>query len=265
MKVVIAGATGRMGRMLVEAVTAAPDLSLSGALDMPSSPGIGTDPAAFLGRSSGVLITADLDAGLSGAGVLIDFTRPAATMAHLAACRSSGTRMVIGTTGFSAAERDAIRRAADDIAIVFAPNMSVGVNVALKLIDLATRALASDFDIEVIDVHHRDKVDAPSGTALAIGETIAAAQGRRLDDLAVYARHGHTGPRPPGSIGFTAIRAGDIVGEHTVLFAAGGERIEITHRSTSRVNYAQGSLRACRFVAGQPSGLFDMNDVLGLR
>lgn len=265
LRVAVAGASGRMGKMLIEAVSAAPDLALSGALDIASSPAIGTDPVAFLGKSSELAVTSDLQKGLHGADVLIDFTRPSATLASLAICRSNGTRMVIGTTGFTENERLAIREAAADIAIMLSPNMSVGVNVAMKLIAMATRALAADCDIEVIESHHRDKVDAPSGTALKMGEVVAETQGKRLADLAVHARHGHTGPRPPGSIGFSAIRGGDIVGEHTVLFAGAGERIEITHRSSSRANYAQGSLRAARYLAAHRRGLFDMYDVLGLR
>jgi 4-hydroxy-tetrahydrodipicolinate reductase len=265
LRIAIAGASGRMGRMLIEAVCAAPDMTLAGALDMPSSTAVGSDPVAFLGRSSRLRVTGDIAAGIAEADVLIDFTRPVATLAHLAACRSAGVRMVIGTTGLADDERDALREATQDIAVVQSPNMSPGVNVAMKLVDMAARALAGDCDVEVIESHHRDKVDAPSGTALKLGEIVAQAQGRRLADLAVFAREGHTGPRKAGSIGFATIRAADIVGEHTVLFASAGERIEITHRSTSRVNYAQGSLRAARFVAAQPRGLFDMDDVLGLR
>ncbi|NLD53127.1 MAG: 4-hydroxy-tetrahydrodipicolinate reductase [Burkholderiaceae bacterium] len=265
LKVAIAGSSGRMGRMLIEAVCATPDMTLAGALDMPSSPAVGTDPVAFLGRTSELRVTGDIAAGLAGADVLIDFTRPEATLAHLAACRSAGIRMVIGTTGLGDAERAAVREAARDIAVVQSPNMSAGVNVAMKLVAMAARALAADCDVEVIESHHRDKVDAPSGTALKLGEIVAQAQGRPLAELAVFAREGHTGPRTAGSIGFATIRAADIVGEHTVLFASAGERIEITHRSTSRVNYAQGSLRAARFVASQQRGFFDMEDVLGLR
>ncbi|MEO6270743.1 MAG: 4-hydroxy-tetrahydrodipicolinate reductase [Lautropia sp.] len=264
-RIAVAGATGRMGKMLIEAITAAPDMTLSGALDIAGSPAIGTDPVAFLGKASGIEVTADLARGLEGAHVLIDFTRPAATLAHLAACRGNGTRMVIGTTGFTESEQTMIRDAASELAIVMSPNMSVGVNVAMKLIAMATRALAADCDIEVFESHHRDKVDAPSGTALKMGEVIAEAQGRRLADIAVHGRHGHTGARQPGTIGFSAIRGGDIVGEHTVMFAGTGERIEITHRSSSRANYAQGSLRAARFLAAHSTGLFDMDDVLGLR
>ncbi len=264
LRVAIAGATGRMGQMLIDAVRAADDCALAGALDRADSPALGQDAGAFAGWASGVPVTADLDAGLRGARVLIDFTRPEATLAHLAACRRLGVAMVIGTTGFSDAQKAAIADAARDIAIVMAPNMSVGVNVTLKLLEMAARALSTGYDIEVIEAHHRHKVDAPSGTALRMGEVIAAALGRDLKDCAVYERHGHTGERDPSSIGFATIRGGDIVGDHTVLFAGTGERIEISHKSSSRAGYAQGSLRAARFLAGRASGLYDMADVLGL-
>ncbi len=264
MKVAVAGASGRMGRMLIEAVTAADDCVLSGALDMPGSASIGQDAAAFLGRTSGVTIGADLRVGLAGADVLIDFTRPEGTLAHLAVCRELGVKAVVGTTGFSPEQEALILAIARDVAIVMAPNMSVGVNVVLRLIDMAARALADGYDIEIIEAHHRHKVDAPSGTALQMGDVAAAATGRKLKDCAVYAREGVTGERKAGAIGFAAIRGGDIVGDHTVLFAGTGERIEISHKSSSRVTYAQGSLRAARFLAGQRSGLFDMSDVLGL-
>ena len=265
MKIAIAGASGRMGRMLIEAVLASGDLTLAGALDVPGSPAIGEDAAAFLGRPSGVAITADLRAALTGVDALIDFTRPEGTLTHLALCRELGVRMVIGTTGFDAAGKAAIAAAARDIGIVFAPNMSVGVNVVLKLLDMAARAMPSGYDIEVIEAHHRHKVDAPSGTALAMGEAVAHALGRELKDCAVYAREGHTGERDPSSIGFATIRGGDIVGDHTVLFAGTGERIEISHKASSRQGYAQGSLRAARFLAGRPAGLYGMHDVLGLK
>ncbi|MBP7564483.1 MAG: 4-hydroxy-tetrahydrodipicolinate reductase [Burkholderiaceae bacterium] len=254
-----------MGRMLVEAVRASGDCVIAGALDVPASPAIGSDVTAFLGHASGVPVTADLAEGLKNAQVLIDFTRPEGTMAHLAVCRRLGVGLVIGTTGFTEAQKAEIAEAAKDIAIVMAPNMSVGVNVTLKLLDMAARALSTGYDIEVIEAHHRHKVDAPSGTALRMGEVLAEALGRDLKDCAVYAREGVTGERDPSTIGFSAIRGGDIVGDHTVLFAGTGERIEITHKSSSRVNYAQGSLRAARFLAGRKSGLFDMFDVLGLR
>lgn len=263
--VAVAGASGRMGHMLIEAIRAADDCLLAGALDMPSSPSIGNDAAAFLGHASGVPITADLGAGLEHAQVLIDFTRPEGTLAHLKACRERGVKMVIGTTGFSEAQKAQIADAARDVAVVMAPNMSVGVNVTLKLLEMAAKALNTGYDIEVIEAHHRHKVDAPSGTALKMGEVLAQALGRDLKDCAVYERYGHTGERDPSTIGFSTIRGGDIVGDHTVLFAGTGERIEITHKSASRATYAQGSLRAVRFLAGQDRGLFDMFDVLGLR
>ena len=264
MKIAIAGSSGRMGRMLIEAVLASGDLRLHGALDIASSPALGQDAGAFLGRTTGVAVTADLDAALAGADVLIDFTRPEGTMVHLEACARLGVKAVIGTTGFTEAQKAQIGTHAQRTGIVMAPNMSVGVNVVLRLLDVAARALNQGYDIEVIEAHHRHKVDAPSGTALKMGEVLAAALGRDLKDCAVYAREGHTGERDPSTIGFATIRGGDIVGDHTVLFAGTGERIEITHRSNSRAGYAQGSLRAARFLAGRASGLYGMEHVLGL-
>ncbi len=264
-RVAVAGASGRMGRMLIEAVQAADDCVLAGALDRADSPLLGQDAGAPMGHATGVAVTADLAAGLKTAQVLIDFTRPEATMAQLAACRRHGVALVIGTTGFSEAQKAEIGAAAQDIAIVMAPNMSVGVNVTFKLLEMAAKALSTGYDIEVIEAHHRHKVDAPSGTALKMGEVIAEALGRDLKDCAVYQRHGHTGERDPSTIGFATIRGGDIVGDHTVLFAGTGERIEITHKAGSRAGYAQGSLRAVRFLADKPNGLYDMFDVLGLR
>ena len=263
-RIAVAGASGRMGHMLIEAITAADDCVLAGALDIAASPALGTDASAFLGRASGVAITADLAAGLQGAQVLIDFTRPEGTLAHVKACRAQGVNLVIGTTGFSEAEKAEIAAAAQDIAIVLAPNMSVGVNVTLKLLEMAAKALSTGYDIEIIEAHHRHKVDAPSGTALRMGEVIADALGRDLKDCAVYAREGVTGERDPSSIGFATIRGGDIVGDHTVLFAGTGERIEISHKSSNRSGYAQGSLRAVRFLADKKTGLFNMFDVLNL-
>ena len=264
LRIAVAGASGRMGRMLVETIGAAPDCRLVGALDVSGCAAIGADASAFLGRESGVTITADLQSGLASAQVLIDFTRPEGTLAHLRVCRELGVAAVIGTTGFSAAQKAEIGACANDIAIVLAPNMSVGVNVVLRLVDLAARALAEGYDIEIVEAHHRHKVDAPSGTALQLGEVAAAALGRSLADCAVYGREGHTGERAPSTIGFATIRGGDIVGDHTVLFAGTGERIEISHKSSSRATYAEGSLRAARFLAGRARGLYDMGDVLGL-
>jgi len=264
LRIAVAGASGRMGHMLIEAVTAADDAVLTGALDVAGSPALGLDATGFLGKASGVRITDDLQAGLADVDVLIDFTRPEGTLAHAAACRARGVKMVIGTTGFDDAQKARIAEHAQHIAIVLAPNMSVGVNVVLKLLDMAARALSHGYDVEVIEAHHRHKVDAPSGTALAMGEVVARALGRDLKDCAVYAREGITGERDPSTIGFATIRGGDIVGDHTVLFAGTGERIEITHKSASRATYAQGSLRAARFLADKARGLYGMNDVLGL-
>ncbi len=264
-KIAVAGASGRMGQMLIEAIRAADDCELGGALDMAASSSIGLDAAAFLGHASGVAITADLRLGLANAGTLIDFTRPEGTLAHLKVCRELGVNAVIGTTGFTDAQKAEISAAAHDIAIVMAPNMSVGVNVTFKLLEMAAKALSTGYDIEIIEAHHRHKVDAPSGTALKMGEVIADALGRDLKTCGVFAREGVTGERDPSSIGFASIRGGDIVGDHTVLFAGTGERIEITHKSSSRATYAQGSLRAVRFLTTQKPGLYDMFDVLGLK
>ncbi len=263
--ITVAGASGRMGHMLIEAILASDDCRLAGALDMASSPALGLDAGVSLGQITGTVVTADLYAGLSGASCLIDFTRPEGTLAHLHVCRELGVKAVIGTTGFSDAQKVEIAELAKDMAIVMAPNMSVGVNVTLKLLQMAAQAMSTGYDIEIIEAHHRHKVDAPSGTALKMGEVIAQAIGRDLKDCAVYERYGHTGERDPSTIGFSTIRGGDIVGDHTVLFAGIGERIEVTHKSSSRSTYALGSLRAVRFLAGQDRGLFDMFDVLNLR
>ncbi len=242
-RVAIAGAGGRMGRALLDAVASTADVALAASFD----------------------IGDDVRAALAAADVLVDFTRPEGTLAHVAACVSLKRALVIGTTGFSAAELETIGAASREIAVVMAPNMSVGVNVAMKLVDLAARALGPDYDVEVFEVHHKLKVDAPSGTALKLGEIAARARGATLEKDGVFARHGATGERKPGSIGFSVARGGDIVGDHTVFFAGPGERIEITHRAASRATYAQGALRAARFVHAKPPGLYDMADVLGLR
>ena len=265
MKIAIAGATGRMGKMLIEAVLNNADTQLVGALEHSSCPQLGEDAGAFLGKKTGVAITADVAQALSGAEFLIDFTRPEGTMAHLAVAEKTGTKMIIGTTGLNSEQFASLKKASGKLAIVFAPNMSVGVNATFKLLEIAAKMLNQGYDIEIIEAHHRHKVDAPSGTALKMGEVIADALGEKLADVAVYAREGHTGERKEGSIGFATIRGGDIVGDHTVLFAGDGERIEISHKSSSRQSYAQGSLRAVRFLQSQTSGLYDMQDVLGLR
>jgi 4-hydroxy-tetrahydrodipicolinate reductase len=264
LRIAVAGASGRMGRMLVEAVLGDSSCRLSGALDVRGSTSIGQDPAAFLGRASAVTITDDIARGLDGAQVLIDFTRPEGTLAHLDVCARLGVAAVVGTTGFSDAQKASIAVHAQRIAIVLAPNMSVGVNVVLGLLAQAGKALNQGYDVEIIEAHHRHKVDAPSGTALAMGEAVARARGQQLRDTAVLSREGVTGERREGSIGFAAVRGGDIVGDHTVLFAGSGERIEITHRASSRANYAAGSLRAAHFLAACAPGLYGMHDVLGL-
>ena len=260
-RVAVAGASGRMGRTLIEAVAASPDLVLSAALDLAGSAAIGSDATAFLGRDSGVTVSVDIRAALAASEVLIDFSRPEGTLAHLALCSELGVAAVIGTTGFDAAQKAEIAAHAKRVAIVMAPNMSVGVNVVLKLLDVAARALGDGFDVEIVETHHRLKVDAPSGTALRMGEVVAAAQGKSLDDCAVYDRNG---ARRAGSIGFASLRGGDIVGDHTVMFAGAGERVEITHRSTSRATYADGSVRAARFLLDRQPGLYGMDQVLGL-
>jgi 4-hydroxy-tetrahydrodipicolinate reductase len=264
LSVAVAGAGGRMGHMLIEAVLASADCRLTGALDVAGSPAIGSDAGTFLGKTTGVAITAELRAGLAGADVLIDFTRPEGTLAHLAVCRELGVRAVIGTTGFTPLQKAAIADHAQQVATVFAANMSVGVNVMLKLLAQATQALGPGYDVEIVEAHHQHKVDAPSGTALAMGEAVALARGVDLAEQGVFTRHGHTGARVPGSIGFATVRGGDIVGEHTVLFCGTGERVEIAHKSSSRANYADGSLRAARFLDGRAPGLYGMDDVLGL-
>ena len=261
----IAGCSGRMGRTLIEAVQQDDEASLVAALEHGSSPFLGRDAGELVGVPCGVRIGDDLDAALAVADCLIDFTRPEGTLLHLEACRRHKVSLVIGTTGFSANGKSAIAAAAADIPIVFAPNMAVGVNAVFRLLDVAARILNQGYDVEVIEAHHRHKVDAPSGTALRMGEVVAAALGRDLGECAVHGREGHTGERPATQIGFSSIRGGDIVGDHTVLFAGDGERIEITHKSASRMPYALGALRAGRFMRDRERGLFDMQDVLGLK
>ena len=263
-KVAITGAAGRMGRALIEAVTGAGDLRLAAALERPGSPALGEDAGRVAGLEAlGVPVGEGLEA--ADFDLLIDFTRPEATLANVDHCRRAGKKMVIGTTGLDADGKRRIAEAARDIAIVFAPNMSVGVNLCFKLLELAARTLGEEVDIEVIEAHHRHKVDAPSGTALRMGEVVAEALGRDLKTCAVYGREGHTGERPRQTIGFSTIRAGDIVGEHTVLFAGPGERVEITHKASSRMTFAAGAVRAARWLRHKETGLFDMQDVLGLR
>lgn len=264
-KVVIAGSAGRMGRTLIETLAGAPDQVLHAALEHPDSPAVGRDAGELAGGACGVPIRSDIDRALAGADVLVDFTRPVATMIHAEACLRHGVKLVIGTTGFAEAEKARLAEIATQVAMVMAPNMSVGVNVLLRLIDLAARTLGEGYDVEIIEAHHRYKVDAPSGTALRMGEVAAAALGRDLRACAVYGREGVTGERKASTIGFATVRGGDVVGDHTVLFAGIGERVELTHKASSRATFAQGALRAARFLAGRASGMHDMQDVLGLR
>ena len=252
-RVGIAGANGRMGQALLEAATATEGVAVGSAVDLAP------------GTWGSLIIGTDVSAAIGACDVLIDFTRPAGTLEHVRACMASKRPIVIGTTGFSREQVEEIRRSAAAIAIVMAPNMSVGVNVMLKLVELGSRALGDEYDVEVFEMHHRKKVDAPSGTALKLGEVAAAARGAELGEVGVFDRHGATGPRRHGSMGFSVARGGDIVGDHTVFFAGTGERIEITHRSTSRATYAQGAMRAARYLAGKAPGLYDMQDVLGLK
>jgi 4-hydroxy-tetrahydrodipicolinate reductase len=254
-------------RAATRASTALADLQLTAAFDVVGAGKVGLDAGVVAGtpKPIGIAVTDRLEAGLENADVLIDFTRPAGTLRHLEVCLRMGTALVIGTTGFSAIERERIAQAATELPIVLAPNMAIGVNVLFKLVDVATRALHQDFDLEVIEAHHSRKVDAPSGTAVKLGEIMAAAMGEALADVAVYQREGHTGERKARSIGFATVRGGDIIGDHTALFAGAGERIEITHRAQSRGTYVQGAFAAARYVVRQPPGLYDMFDVLGLR
>jgi 4-hydroxy-tetrahydrodipicolinate reductase len=259
----IAGASGKMGRMLLEACAADPSTALVAALETPQSAAIGVSARAF-GATAELAITGSA-ANLPAGAVLIDFTRPEATLAYLDACLANRVAMVIGTTGFDDAGKAKITAAAKHIPIVFSPNYSVGVNTVFKLLELAAKSLDTGYDVEILEMHHRMKVDAPSGTALKLGEVIAQAQGTTLAERAVYAREGHTGERKPGSIGFATLRGGDVVGDHTVVFAGLGERIEISHKSASRSTYAVGAIRAAKFLHGKTHGLFDMRDVLSFK
>ena len=265
-RIAINGAAGRMGRTLIEACAQHPELTLGAAIELPGSAWIGMDTGALLGGGeSGILISDSLEQAIDAFDVLVDFTRPEPSLISLELCRVHNKKMVIGTTGFSESEKKKIQEAAGSIGIVFAPNMSVGVNLCLKLLDMAARVLGDDVDIEIIEAHHRHKVDAPSGTALRMGEVVAAALDRDLAEHAVYGREGSTGERKRKTIGFETIRAGDIVGEHTVMFADIGERIEITHKASSRMTFAKGAMRAAAWIASRNKGLYDMQDVLQLK
>jgi len=266
MRVAITGASGRMGRNLIDAVNQTEGLTVTAAIERPESSLIGADAGELAGIGRlGVVVVDSLESVVNDFDVLIDFTVPEATVHNLDVCVAQQKKIVIGTTGFDQSGLDAIDRAADSIAILFAANYSVGVNLCLKLLKQAAEVLNDDYDIEVIEGHHRHKIDAPSGTALRMGEVVAEALGRDLKTCAVYGREGITGARDPNTIGFATIRAGDIVGDHTVLFATEGERVEITHKASSRMTFAKGAARACDWLMNKEKGLFDMQDVLNLR
>ncbi|MES9852520.1 MAG: 4-hydroxy-tetrahydrodipicolinate reductase [Candidatus Thiodiazotropha sp. L084R] len=265
-RIAVVGAGGRMGKTLVQAVHEAEGLTLGAATERPESGLVGRDAGELAGLSRlDLAISSSLDEVLDNFDVVIDFTSPSATLGHLQICRQAGKRMVIGTTGLSDDDKNALEKASDDIGIVFAPNMSVGVNLCFKLLELASRVMGEEADIEIIEAHHRHKVDAPSGTALRMGEVIAETLGRDLKSCAVYGREGNTGPRDSKTIGFETIRAGDVVGEHSVWFAMEGERVEIAHKASSRMNFAGGAVRASKWISSKSNGLFDMQDVLSLR
>ena len=264
-QVALAGVSGRMGRALLEAVDADANCTLRAAIDRPGSPLVGQDAGAAWGAANGVRVTDQPSTALLGAQALIDFTRPEATLGYLEACAAAGVPLVIGTTGFDEAGKARIAAAAQQIPIVFAPNMSVGVNLLMKLAELAAQVLEEGYDIEIIEAHHRHKVDAPSGTALGLGQAVARAINRDLASCAVYGREGVTGERDPKTIGFATVRGGDIVGDHTLLFAGIGERVELTHKASSRATFAQGALRAAKWLQGRAPGLYDMRDVLNLK
>ena len=265
-RVAISGAAGRMGKTLVDACARTEGIKVTVALERPGHELLGSDAGAVAGIGSlGVDIGSDLQGVAEDFDVLIDFTHPGATLENVEICRGAGRAMVIGTTGFNDQQRSRIAAAAEDIGVVFAPNMSIGVNLCFKLLQIAAQVLGDDVDVEIIEAHHRDKVDAPSGTALRMGEVVAEVLGRDLDDCAVYGREGHTGARDRKTIGFETIRAGDIVGDHTVIFAGVGERVEITHKASSRMTFASGATRAALWIGAKGQGLYDMQDVLGLR
>lgn len=265
LKIAVLGATGRMGRAILARVADGEDLKLIGAVTRPGDSALGRDAAELADVAPfGVPITDDRTQALHGAQVAIDFTLPAALEANVQACVEHGTALVVGTTGLEDRHHEAMQRAAREIPLVYGRNMSVGVNVFMDLVSRAAHLLEEDYDAEIVEAHHRQKVDAPSGTALELGERIAASRRRRLDDVAIYARHGHTGPRVPGTIGFSVLRGGSVVGDHAVHFIAAEEQLEFVHRARDRASFARGALRAARWIAGRAPGLYSMSDVLGL-
>ncbi|MCW9047006.1 MAG: 4-hydroxy-tetrahydrodipicolinate reductase [Gammaproteobacteria bacterium] len=265
LRIGITGAAGRMGKTLIEACQQAEDCTVNAAIERPGISLIGADAGELAGVGTlNVKLVDDVASVVNDFDTLIDFTSIDSTLNNLEICKTNGKQIIIGTTGFDEAQKQIIKDASEKTAVVFAPNMSVGVNLSLKLLEMAASVLNEDYDIEIIEAHHRHKVDAPSGTALRMGEVIADTLGRDLKECAVYGREGHTGARQPETIGFETIRAGDIVGEHTVMFATDGERVEITHKASSRMTFAKGAVRAARWLQNKDKGLYDMQDVLGL-
>jgi 4-hydroxy-tetrahydrodipicolinate reductase len=265
-RICIHGAGGRMGRALIEAAGKTPGIELTAAVERSDSPLLGQDAGSLAGLGRlGIAVAGGLNPLIGRFDVLVDFTRPEPGLAALEACRAEGKSMVIGTTGFDAGGRKNIESAARDIPIVMAPNFSVGVNLALKLLDTAARVLGDSVDVEIVEAHHRHKADAPSGTALRMGEVVAQALGRDLKTVAVTGREGVGGERDRKTIGFATVRGGDVVGDHTVMFLGEGERVEITHKAGSRMTFAMGAMRAAAWLAGRRPGLYDMQDVLGLK
>lgn len=264
LRLTLMGASGRMGCALIEGIIADPALELVGALTRPDDPLLGVDAGNQVGKASlGVVFSTEVEAAVAACDVVVDFSRPAATLAVVAACQAARKPIVIGTTGFDAGQRAQLDTAAASMGICQAANFSVGVNVCLGLLRTAARTLGPTYDVEVVEAHHRHKVDAPSGTALSMARAVAAAGDHDLDAVAVYGRHGRTGERQQGSIGFSAVRGGDVVGDHTVMFLGDGERVEISHRASSRTTFSGGALRAAQWLAHQPPGRYDMRDVLG--
>ena len=265
-RIAVTGAAGRMGRSLIESLDAGAGMALTAAIEQPASSLLGADAGELAGLGKlGVELVGDVATVLGDFDVLIDFTAPDASLANVAACAAAGRKMVIGTTGFSAQQQAQIERAAESIAICKASNFSTGVNLCFKLLEMAARVTGDDYDVEIYEAHHRHKIDAPSGTALSMGRVVADTLGRELQEVAVYGREGRTGARRRDTIGFATVRAGDVVGDHTVTFAADGERIEIGHRASSRMAFSRGALRAAAWLTGRDAGLYDMQDVLGFR
>jgi 4-hydroxy-tetrahydrodipicolinate reductase len=264
-RIAVLGATGRMGRAIIQAAAQNSQVKLAVALDRAGNPLIGQDAAALAGLpAAGVMVTDSLAVVINDFDVLIDFSRPEGTLAVLPLCLKHGKGMIIGTTGFTPEQKAEVAAAAKQIPVCLSANYSIGVNVTLRLLELAAKTLGDDYDVEIVEAHHKHKVDAPSGTALRMGEAVAAGLGRDLKDCAVYERYGNTGARDSKTIGFATVRGGDVIGDHTVMFLGDGERVEISHKATSRMNFSNGAVKAAAWLSGRTPGLYEMRDVLGL-